>query len=190
MKKTLLANILFLSVSILLGVKNVSAETPTSTFSKKQPIGWSQRVFATPDSPASQLIGSTASTIPNISTPGAFATSLLNGLNSDGKFSTTIGFDTVPYLLFRGSGITLEEYQNQGLSRFLANTTISVATISATIISAPTIAVTTNSTATISATTISAATISATTNSTATTSATTISLNEWLTIYNIMACVV
>lgn len=100
----------------------------SSTLTGKQPIGWSQRDFATPDSPAAKLIGSSISKIPNISTPGALATNLLNGLNSDGKFATGIAIDTIPYLLFRGSGITLEDYQKDGLQRFFSNMSVSVAT--------------------------------------------------------------
>jgi hypothetical protein len=100
----------------------------STTNLKKQPIGWSQREFAVPDSPGSKLIGSSTTKIPNISTPGALITNLLNGVNSDGKFATGISIDTIPYLLFRGSGVTLEEYQTDGLSRFLSNTSLSIAT--------------------------------------------------------------
>jgi hypothetical protein len=95
--------------------------------SKSQPIAFSQRDFETPDSPASLLIGSSAKKVPNISTPGAIATTLLNGANTDGKFATGIGIDTIPYLLLRSSGMTLGEYQNDW-NRFLSNTSLSIAT--------------------------------------------------------------
>jgi hypothetical protein len=109
--------------------KIVQATTLAELAATKQPIGWSQRAFATPDSPASKLIGSSTSKVPNISTPGALATNLLNGLNSDGKFVTGISIDTVPYLLFRGPGITLEEYKkNEELQQFLSNMSLSIAT--------------------------------------------------------------
>ena len=105
------------------------SDSSLANLADKQPIGWSQRDFATPDSPAGKLIGSSTSKIPNISTPGALATNLLNGLNSDGKFATGIAIDTVPYLLFRGPGITLEEYRkNEELQQFLSNMSISIAT--------------------------------------------------------------
>ncbi len=106
----------------------VAQSAPNLSLTSKQPIGWSQRDFATPDSPAAKIIGSSTSKIPNISTPGALATNLLNGLNSDGKFSTGIAVDTIPYLLFRGSGITLEDYRKDGLQRFFSNLSISIAT--------------------------------------------------------------
>jgi hypothetical protein len=109
--------------------KIAQATTSSELAATNQPIGWSQRNFATPDSPASKLIGSSPSTIPNISTPGALAANLLNGFNSDGKFVTGIAIDTVPYLLFRGPGITLEEYRkNEGLEQFLSNLSLSIAT--------------------------------------------------------------
>jgi hypothetical protein len=159
MKKNFLVNVLSLVLLLPLAVCRVSAEplhklssqsklnsidnnsknssntkisqitTLAELATKKQPIGWSQRAFATPDSPATKLIGSSPSKVPNISTPGALATNLLNGLNSDGKFATGISIDTVPYLLFRGPGITLEEYQkNEGLQQFLSNLSLSIAT--------------------------------------------------------------
>jgi hypothetical protein len=109
--------------------KMAQATTLAEVAATKQPIGWSQRAFATPDSPATKLIGSPTLKVPNISTPGALATNLLNGFNSDGKFVTGISIDTVPYLLFRGPGITLEEYKkNEGLQQFLSNLSLSIAT--------------------------------------------------------------
>ncbi|WP_310429212.1 hypothetical protein [Chamaesiphon sp. VAR_48_metabat_135_sub] len=107
---------------------NTQIAQSITPFAGKQPIGWSQRDFAIPDSPAGKLIGSSTAKIPNISTPGALSTNLLNGLNSDGKFATGIAIDTVPYLIFRGSGMTLEEYQQGGLPQFLSNTSFSIAT--------------------------------------------------------------
>jgi hypothetical protein len=108
--------------------KNSQIAQVSTSFADKQPLGWSQRDIAAPGSLADKLIGASTSKIPNISTPGVLATKLLTGFNSDGKFATGLSIDTVPYLLFRGSGMTLEEYRKDSFKRFLSNTSISIAT--------------------------------------------------------------
>jgi hypothetical protein len=102
---------------------------------KNKPAGWSSLNFSSPVSPAAKIIGASPDgKITTISTPNDFSTQLLNGVNSDGDFATGISIDTLPYVLIRGTGFSLAEYRdkNSWLTRFLANTKLSIATTKAT----------------------------------------------------------
>jgi hypothetical protein len=102
---------------------------------KNKPAGWSSLSFSSPVSPAAKIIGASPDgKITTISTPNDFSTQLLNGVNSDGDFATGISIDTLPYVLIRGNGFSLAEYRdkNSWLTRFLANTKLSIATTKAT----------------------------------------------------------
>lgn len=95
---------------------------------KNKPIGWGEIKFSSTNSPAAKLIGTDEGKIQTISTPSEFSVNLLNGLNSDGDFAPTLAIDMLPYTLFRGKELTLANYRNSSLERFLANTKLSVAT--------------------------------------------------------------
>jgi hypothetical protein len=95
---------------------------------KNKPIGWGEIKFSSTNSPAAKLIGTDEGKIQTISTPSELSVNLLNGLNSDGDFAPTLAVDMLPYTLFRGKELTLANYRNSSLERFLANTKLSVAT--------------------------------------------------------------
>jgi hypothetical protein len=95
----------------------------------KKPLGWSTLDFSIPRSPAAKIIGYSGD-VGAVSSPNELAVKLLNGTDSDGMFQRGFSIDVAPYLLLRGTGFTLGEYRNQNawLTRFLANTKVSVAT--------------------------------------------------------------
>jgi hypothetical protein len=95
---------------------------------KNKPIGWGEIKFSSPNSPATKLIGTDEGKIQTISTPTELSVKLLNGLNSDGDFAPTLAVDMLPYTLFKGKELTLADYRNSELERFLANTKLSIAT--------------------------------------------------------------
>jgi hypothetical protein len=104
---------------------------PINIFSpdpNNKPTGWGDIKFSSPNSPAAKLIGTDESKIQNISTPSELSIKLLNGLNSDGDFAPTLSVNMLPYTLFKGKELTLAEYRSSALTRFLANTKLSVAT--------------------------------------------------------------
>jgi hypothetical protein len=84
--------------------------------------------LSVPESPAFTALGLNPETIVRPATPREFATSLLNGVDQRGSLQTGVAFDTVPYLVFVGSGLTLAEYRNSTVARVLSRTSISVAT--------------------------------------------------------------
>jgi hypothetical protein len=90
--------------------------------------------FSVPESPAFAVLGVTPQTVSRPSSPRSLATSLLNGVDQNGNFQTGFALDTAPYLLFQGNKLTLFEYQQKRWSwkRFLARTTLSIATAKGT----------------------------------------------------------
>jgi hypothetical protein len=102
------------------------------SFPPKVPVAFSSLVLTNPTSPAAKLIGASDRIVGTISTPDQFGFEVLNGLDNDGNFNTGISVDTLPYVLIKGNGLTLEEYRNSGFQRFLANTKLSIATTKAT----------------------------------------------------------
>ena len=81
-----------------------------------------------PESPAFTVLGVTPETVTRPTTPKAFATSLLNGVDQSGNFQTGIALDFVPYLTFAGTGTSLFNYRRSRMERFLARTQLSFAT--------------------------------------------------------------
>jgi hypothetical protein len=117
-------------------ISQVDSSTPTSVDIvnpklNNKPISWSVLDFSSPNSPAAKLIGNDK-TIQAISTPKDLSVGVLNGVNSDGDFATGFSIETLPYVLVRGKGLTLSEYRDSSLTRFLSNAKLSVATTKAT----------------------------------------------------------
>jgi len=84
--------------------------------------------LAVPESPAFTALGLNPETIVRPSTPREFATALLNGVDQHGNLQTGVAFDTVPYLVFVGSELTLRDYIDSNVARVLSRTSISLAT--------------------------------------------------------------
>src|ERR1051326_6742315 len=96
---------------------------PKTQPAKDQPID-----LSVPESPAFTVLGVTPQTVTRPASPRALATSLLNGVDPQGNFQTGLALDTVPYLLFMGNSITVNDYRNSTGTRFLSNTQVSFAT--------------------------------------------------------------
>jgi hypothetical protein len=80
-----------------------------------------------PESPAFAVLGLTPQTVIRPATPREFGSSLINSLDENGNFQTGLALDTVPFMLFNGPNITIQDYQNQTLTRILARTAFSFA---------------------------------------------------------------
>lgn len=96
-----------LFVCVLLGGWSVANGQNTDITNVKQ----GQLDFSVPDSPAFTALGVTPQTITQPATPRDFAASLLNGVDENGNLQTGVAIDTVPYMLFYGSQISLKNYQ-------------------------------------------------------------------------------
>lgn len=84
--------------------------------------------LSVPDSPAFTVLDLTPNTVVQPSSPKQLVTSLLSGVDRNGNFQSGIALDTVPYLLFFGDKLTLEEYQASYPTRLIARTQLSIAT--------------------------------------------------------------
>jgi hypothetical protein len=81
-----------------------------------------------PESPAFTALGLTTETVTRPSSPRELATSLMNGLDTQGNFKSGIALDFAPFQIFAGKGVTLEDYRNDWTTRFLFNSQVSFAT--------------------------------------------------------------
>lgn len=81
-----------------------------------------------PESPAFTALGLNPETIVRPATPREFATALLNGVDQSGHLQTGVAFDTVPYLVFGGTGLTLADYRKNRVAQILSRTSLSFAT--------------------------------------------------------------
>lgn len=84
--------------------------------------------MSVPESPAFTVLGVTPETVIRPTSPRAFATSLLNGVDQNGNFQSGLAMDFVPYLLVAGDDLTLRKYQNSQIVRLLSRTQFSFAT--------------------------------------------------------------
>ena len=94
-----------------------------------KPVGFSTLDFAVPESPAFIVLGVSPENVVRPTSPRAFATSLLNGLDQEGNLQNGVALEAVPYTLARGTEFTLAEYRADKFKRFLANTSLSLGTI-------------------------------------------------------------
>lgn len=104
---------------------------PPPTLLPDQTIKRANVDLAVPESPAFTVLGLTPQTVVRPASPREFATSLLNGFDKDGNFQSGIALDTVPFLLFAGNNLTINEYRRPGnyLTRLLARTQLSFAAV-------------------------------------------------------------
>lgn len=111
------------SAFLLLTVSSITfAQNPVSNANN------SSLDTSVPASPAFTILGLTPNTITRPASPRKLATSLLNGVDQNGNFQAGIAIDTAPYMLIYGNGITLQNYRNNRVVRFLARTEFSLAT--------------------------------------------------------------
>ncbi|HEX7329929.1 MAG TPA: hypothetical protein VF290_00430 [Pyrinomonadaceae bacterium] len=92
------------------------------------PVGQAAVDLSVPESPAFTVLGITPETVIRPTSPRAFATSLLNGVDQNGNFQSGLAMDFVPYLLIAGDDLTLRKYQTSRITRLLARTQFSFAT--------------------------------------------------------------
>lgn len=81
-----------------------------------------------PESAAFAVLGLTPNTVLRPASPKDFAWSLLNGLDQNGNFQSGLAIDTAPYMLFNGENVTIRDYNEHYLTRFLSRTQFSFAT--------------------------------------------------------------
>jgi len=84
--------------------------------------------LSVPESPAFTVLGVTPETVIRPTSPRAFATSLLNGVDTNGNFQSGLAMDFVPYLLVAGDELTLRKYQSSPIVRLLSRSQFSFAT--------------------------------------------------------------
>ena len=84
--------------------------------------------LSVPDAPAFVLLGVTPQKVTRPATPTAFASSLLTSVDDRGKLQNGLAVDTSPYLLEKGNNLTIDDYRKNWYLRFLAGTTLSMAT--------------------------------------------------------------
>jgi hypothetical protein len=84
--------------------------------------------LSVPESPAFAALGLSPEDVIRPTSPRAFATSLLNGVDRNGNFQTGIAIDAAPYFLACGQNVTLPEYRNSRVVRFLSRIQLSLAT--------------------------------------------------------------
>jgi len=95
---------------------------------KDKPVEFSDADLAVPESPAFTVLGLTPQTVARPTSPRAFASSLLNGVDENGNFQSGVALDTAPYLVFAGPSLTLRKYNESYQTRFLARTQFSFGT--------------------------------------------------------------
>lgn len=88
--------------------------------------------LAIPSSPAFYALNVTPETVSRPASPRELGIDILNGLDKNGNFQTGVAVDTVPYLLFAGDRLTINEYRNNWWARLGARTQLSVATTKGT----------------------------------------------------------
>lgn len=84
--------------------------------------------MSVPESPAFTVLGVTPETVIRPTSPRAFATSLLNGVDVNGNFQSGLAMDFVPYLLVAGDELTLRKYQTSSIVRLLSRSQFSFGT--------------------------------------------------------------
>lgn len=84
-----------------------------------------------PESPAFAILNVTPKQVIRPTTPRQFGAALLSGADPNGNFQNGFALDANPYMVFRGSELSLEEYQGNNVARILANTQLSLATTKA-----------------------------------------------------------
>ena len=84
--------------------------------------------MSVPASPAFTVLGVTPETVIRPTSPRAFATSLLNGVDPNGNFQSGLAMDFAPYLLIAGDDLTLFKYRHSPMIRVLSRTQFSFAT--------------------------------------------------------------
>lgn len=89
-----------------------------------------------PESPAFAVLGLSPESVVRPATPRQLAASLLNGIDANGNFQTGMALDTVPFLIIKGDGLTIQEYRKNpdsfSWTRFASRSQLSFATTKGT----------------------------------------------------------
>jgi len=114
-------------------VAPLPSQTPNSSFTpinRDAPgsTAFSAVDMSVPESPAFTVLGVTPETVIRPTSPRAFATSLLNGVDVNGNFQSGLAMDFVPYLLVAGDDLTLRKYQTSPVVRLLSRSQFSFGT--------------------------------------------------------------
>lgn len=114
-------------------VAPVPSQTPNSSFTPINRDAPGSTAFtnvdmSVPESPAFTVLGVTPETVIRPTSPRAFATSLLNGVDVNGNFQSGLAMDFVPYLLVAGDDLTLRKYQTSPIVRLLSRSQFSFGT--------------------------------------------------------------
>jgi hypothetical protein len=114
-------------------VAPIPSQTPNSSFTpinRDAPgsTAFSNVDMSVPESPAFTVLGVTPETVIRPTSPRAFATSLLNGVDVNGNFQSGLAMDFVPYLLIAGDDLTLRKYQTSPVVRLLSRSQFSFGT--------------------------------------------------------------
>jgi hypothetical protein len=108
----------------LLPVAPLAAGVGTA-IAENQPNTLADADLAVPESPAFTVLGLTPQTVVRPTSPRAFASAFLSGVDEHGNFQSGVALDTVPYLVFAGPQLTLRQYRHSYSTRLLARTQFS-----------------------------------------------------------------
>jgi hypothetical protein len=87
------------------------------------------KLLPVPASPAFSYLGASASKVQRPATPRDFGAQLVNGIGIDGRVKQGFAVEVAPYLYLPDVSISLTRYQASFLSRILANTQLSIASV-------------------------------------------------------------
>jgi len=104
----------------------VDATDTTLTFGQL-PAADHELDLSIPESPAFAALGLSPEDVIRPATPRALAASVLNAFDKQGNFQSGLALDSAVYMLARGNELTIQEYRDNYLKRFLARTQLSAA---------------------------------------------------------------
>ncbi|HTA74500.1 MAG TPA: hypothetical protein VK733_09520 [Gemmatimonadaceae bacterium] len=111
----------------LLAATQVSAQSTQAATEQAKTASDQSTTYAIPEIPAASFLGVTPATIGRPSAPKDVLTSLLNGVDANGRVQQGLAIEGSPYII-PGVTITPDEYSTKPLMYLLANTRLSFAT--------------------------------------------------------------
>ncbi len=124
-------NLVLLACSVLLIATPASAEDDDGDKPKdniQSVNSLDKEDLSVPEAAAFAVLGLTPQNVVRPTSPGRFFTSLLNGVDDDGNLQTGFAIEVSPYMITRGNKLELSEYNDNDWKRFLARTSLSLAT--------------------------------------------------------------
>jgi hypothetical protein len=113
------------AAALVLSAADASAQDTVNTLKN------TELDMSVPPSPAFAMLGLTPETVLRPGTVRALAASVLNGVDPNGTLQSGVAIDVAPYFAAQGRHITLQEYLDSGLVRFLSRLQLSAATAKA-----------------------------------------------------------